>query len=203
MNKNDYCNLDTSYLLEVDQDIKKKFENNESNEKQKFINNTGSTTFSNGIILPNKNSSLKNNNVEVDSFLRIPANLYQNKTSVEMKKELDHNKCDLLYSNRMELHPVNKKKNVSIINDKPYIGAGRGIGDLDISEMIRTGQDTRRYNDQYREKQESHVIDRFHILDKDYQDPNHIVMDIPRGGVQTRKNKKLIDQTKKNFGFKY
>ena len=41
------------------------------------------------------------------------------------------------------------------------------------------------------------------ILDKDYQDPNHIVMDMPRGGVQTRKNKKLIDDAKNNFGFKY
>lgn len=203
MNKNDYCNLDTSYLLDVDQDVKKKFESNESNEKKKFINNSGSNTFSHGVILPDKNSSFKQTNVEVDSFLRYPPNLFQNKTSVELKKNLDHNKFDILYSNRMNTHPVNNDTNISIINDKPYIGAGRGIGDLDVSELVRTGQDTRRYNDQYREKQESNVIDRFHIIDKNYQDPNHIVMDIPRGGVQTRKNKKLIDETKKNYGFKY
>ena len=96
-----------------------------------------------------------------------------------------------------------QNKPMTIINDKPYIGAGRGIGDLDISEMIRTGQDTRRNNDIYREKQESSVTNRFHILDKDLQDPKNIVMDIPRGGVQTRKNKKLNDQIKSKINFKY
>lgn len=208
MNKNDYCSLNTSYLLNIDESEKKRFQNNESSEKQKYINNTDSKTFSNGIIFPNEKEK-KNTSVDVDSFLRYPPNLYQNKTSVELNKNLDHNKYDLLYSNRMQPDPIkkttnNKKSNISIINDKPYIGAGRGIGDLDVSELIRTGQDTRRYNDKYREKQESHIIDRFQILDKNYQDPKHIVMNIPRGGVQTRKNKKLIDQTKKgNFNFNY
>ena len=206
MNKNDYCSLDTSYLLNIDESEKKRFQNNESNEKQKYIDN--SKTFKNSIIFPNDNSKKTNTTVDVDSFLRYPPNLYQNKTSVELKQSLDHNKYDLLYSNRMEPDPQKKpntkKSNISIINDKPYIGAGRGIGDLDISELIRTGQDTRRYNDQYKEKQESHIIDRFQILDKNYQDPKHIVMDLPRGGVQTRKNKKLIDQAKKNnFNFNY
>ena len=36
MNKNDYCNLDISYLLEVNPEKK----DNESKEKQKYINNT-------------------------------------------------------------------------------------------------------------------------------------------------------------------
>ena len=75
----------------------------------------------------------------------------------------------------MESHPVNKKKNTSIINDKPYVGAGRGIGNLDISEMIRTGQDTRRYNDQYREKQESHVIDLMFAPYRPFQDQSLFV----------------------------
>jgi hypothetical protein len=200
MNKNDYCNLDSSYLLEVNQTEKQRFANNESSEKQKYINNNNSQTFSRGIIMPKKGDINNNDNIEIDSFLRYPPNLYQNKTSIELKSNLDHNKFDLLYSNQTKKQNIPKKnKNMAIINDKPYVGAGRGIGDLDISELIRTGQDTRRYNDEYKEKQESNIINRFDILDKDYQDPKNVIMDIPRGGIQTRKIKK----NKKPFGFKY
>ena len=213
MNKKDYCNLDNSYLLEIDQSEKQRFENNHTNEKQKFINNSGNKDISRGVILPNSKLEFKNNNVEMDSYLRYPPNLYQNKTSVELKSKLDHNKFDLLYSNRMQENPLPKEleerkrdkqsKPMTIINDKPYIGAGRGIGDLDISEMIRTGQDTRRNNDVYREQQESSVTHRFNYLDKNLQDPKNIVMEIPRGGVQTRKNKKLNEQIKSKINFKY
>ena len=201
MNKNDYCNLDSSYLLEVNPEDKKRFEANESKEKQKYINNTN---FSKDKFLPGiikSNDDYKNTNVEVDSFLRYPPNLYQNKTSVELKTSLDHKKYDLLYSNNLKKNPL-AKKNIAIINDKPYIGAGRGIGDLDVSELIRTGQDTRRYNDKFKEKQESNIIDRFQILDKNYQDPNHVIMEIPRGGIQTRKTKKNVNKND-GFSFKY
>lgn len=202
MNKNDYCNIDTSYLLEVNPEDKKRFEDNESKEKQKYINNTN---FSKDKFLPGvikSNDEYKNTNIEVDSFLRYPPNLHQNKTSIELKTNLDHKKYDLLYSNNLKKNPL-AKKNIAIINDKPYIGAGRGIGDLDVSELIRTGQDTRRYNDKFKEKQESNIIDRFQILDKNYQDPKHVIMEIPRGGIQTRKTKKNVNKKSDNFSFNY
>ena len=201
MNKNDYCNLDSSYLLEVNPEEKKRFEDNESKEKQKYINNT---SFSKDKYLPGvfkTTDQNKDTNVDVDSFLRYPPNLYHNKTSVELNKNLDPKKYDILYSNNLKKNPL-AKKNIAIINDKPYIGAGRGIGDLDVSELIRTGQDTRRYNDKFKEKQESNIIDRFKILDKNFQDPKNVIMEIPRGGIQTRKTKKNINKNDK-FNFNY
>ena len=89
------------------------------------------------------------------------------------------------------------------IYDEPYFTTAPS-GNIDVSELIRCGQDTRRMNDQFKEEQESTMIDRFHIIDKDFQNPNNIVMDLPRGGIQTRKNKKLVDMhDKKKINFNY
>jgi len=209
MNKKNYSNFNNDYLLNIDDNEKIRFENNESNEKKRYIDNSDSR---------NKNylnhNSNRNSSVDVDSFLRYPPNFYQNKTSVELNKKLDHEKYDVIYSNKasninlpkelQKKENKNKEKHFQIINDKPYIGAGRGIGNLDVSELIRCGQDTRRMNDQFKENQESTITNRFQILDKNFQDPKNIVMSIPRGGIQTRKTKKLNETKKKNnFKFNY
>ena len=39
----------------------------------------------------------------------------------------------------------------------------------------------------------------FQYLDKNFQDPNHIVMSMPRGGVQTRKQSQLQVDTMRTF----
>lgn len=207
--KKNYCPLNSGFSFGISDEEKKKFSKNDNNEKQKYIDNSDfrKKNISPGIFC-NKNNT-NSTDIDIDSFLRYAPNQYQNKTSIELKKELDHNNFGIAYSNKMKKKPIpkdfqNKKKNVAIINDKPYIGAGRGMGNIDISELIRCGQDTRRMNDQFKEKQESTIIDRFHIIDKDFQNPNNIVMDLPRGGIQTRKNKKLVDMhDKKKINFNY
>lgn len=74
------------------------------------------------------------------------------------------------------------------------IGAGRGFGNLEISNEIRNGDASRVDTKEYKEKRESKQIFeyQFQYLDKNYQDPSHIVMPIPRGGEITRKQNQLV-----------
>lgn len=74
--------------------------------------------------------------------------------------------------------------------------AGRGFGNLNISNDIRYGGSSRMDTKEFKEKQESRQMLDFHFqyLDKDYQNPNHIVMPIPRGGDMTRKQKSATNE---------
>jgi hypothetical protein len=99
---------------------------------------------------------------------------------------------------------INTSNNITndITNDKFYytnknIGAGRGFGNLEISNEIRNGDASRIDTKEYKEKRESEQIFeyQFQYLDKNYQDPSHIVMPIPRGGEITRKQNQLVINT--------
>ena len=74
--------------------------------------------------------------------------------------------------------------------------AGRGFGNLNISNDIRYGGSSRMDTKEFKENQESRQMLDFHFqyLDKDYQNPNHIVMPIPRGGDMTRKQKSATNE---------
>ncbi len=77
------------------------------------------------------------------------------------------------------------------------IGAGRGFGNLEISNEIRYGDASRANTKEYKEEKESKQIFeyQFQYLDKNFQDPEHIVMPIPRGGEITRKQNQLVINT--------
>jgi hypothetical protein len=70
---------------------------------------------------------------------------------------------------------------------------GRGFGNLNISNDIRNGDSSRSDTQEYREKRESQQIFdfQFSYLDRNFQDPRHIVMPIPRGGEPTRVQNQL------------
>jgi hypothetical protein len=93
--------------------------------------------------------------------------------------------------------------NIDIINEKAMVfsGAGRGFGNLTISNEIRHGDASRNNTKDYKEKQEGlQTFDyKFNYLDKNFQDPRHIVMSIPRGGVQTRKQSQLNVNNMRSF----
>ena len=107
------------------------------------------------------------------------------------------------------------------INDNFYytnknIGAGRGFGNLEVSNEIRYGDASRANTKEYKEEKESKQIFeyQFQYLDKNFQDPEHIVMPIPRGGEITRKQNQLVinnmrhnttnyDDTNKTIKFNY
>jgi hypothetical protein len=77
--------------------------------------------------------------------------------------------------------------------------AGKGIGNMTISNDFRNGNSTRTNTREHRETIESRQFFdyKFNYLDKNYQDPNHIVLPFPRGGDTTRRETKneQIDET--------
>lgn len=84
-----------------------------------------------------------------------------------------------------------KKKEIFYTNNKS-LEAGRGFGNLNISNDIRYGSSSRLDTKEFKEKQESRQMLDFHFqyLDNsiaaNYQDPNHIILPMPRGGDMTR-----------------
>jgi hypothetical protein len=64
----------------------------------------------------------------------------------------------------------------------PFMGHGRGRNDVDAETDIIQGISSRTD----RSKIGEWYVDRFEELDKDIQDPDHIVLPWPRGGIDTR-----------------
>ena len=174
----------------------KKVQGNE-NEKIKFSSN--SRAFNN----PDCKCESNDNPIDVESFLRNSYAQSKNKTSIQLSREFNPQSFNINYQDRKPIGNFSKKTMPRYFNDMPYTGPGRGMGDVSISDNTRFGVDTRRYNEEFRNINESTILDRFDFLDKDFQNPSNIVLPFPQGGVQTRDNKKLIKHTKKNFDFQY
>jgi hypothetical protein len=85
--------------------------------------------------------------------------------------------------------------------------AGRGFGNLNISNDIRYGSASRLDTKEYKEKQESKQMLDFHFqyLDKDYQNPANLILPMPRGGDMTRKQSRTVNISDKreNIEFEY
>ena len=81
---------------------------------------------------------------------------------------------------------------------------GRGFGNLNISNEIRNGDSSRQDTKEYRESREMmQMFDhQFSYLDRNFQDPNHIVMPIPRGGESTRSQNQLNIDTMRDSRLK-
>lgn len=97
---------------------------------------------------------------------------------------------------------TNDNASTNLPNDNFYytnknIGAGRGFGNLEVSNDIRYGDASRVNTKEYKEEKESKQTFeyQFQYLDKNFQDPKHIVMPIPRGGEITRKQNQLVINT--------
>jgi hypothetical protein len=113
---------------------------------------------------------------------------------------------------------LTKDKTPMINNNSNYgstFSAGRGFGNLNIANELR-GDSSRSDTKEYREFREAQEIasHKFSFLDRNFQDPSHIVMPIPRGGESTRKQnqlhidtmrnpKELVNNNKKKIEFKY
>ena len=85
------------------------------------------------------------------------------------------------------------------------VGPGHGFGNLEISNNIRNGNSSRVDNKEFKELRESsQLFDyQFQYLDRNFQDPDHIVMSIPRGGNTTREKTQLITNNIGNVKFDY
>jgi hypothetical protein len=94
---------------------------------------------------------------------------------------------------------INKKDKNYKTNDINFyytagaIGPGKGFGNMQVSNQMRFGIAGRTDTKEFKQSKESEqLIDfKYQYLNKNYQDPKHIVMSIPRGGASTRKQNQL------------
>ncbi len=84
------------------------------------------------------------------------------------------------------------------------VGPGHGFGNLEISNDIRNGNSSRTDSKEFKEiRESSQLFDyQFQYLDRNFQDPTHIVMPIPRGGNTTREKTQLfMNNSSINFNY--
>jgi len=97
--------------------------------------------------------------------------------------------------------------NINFYYNNSNIGPGKGFGNLDVSNHIYYSNSSRKDNKEFKENREGcQAFDyQFQYLDKNFQDPNHIVMPIPRGGVSTRDRTQLFTNInlEPKINFKY
>jgi len=131
----------------------------------------------------NIKSSYFNPNVEDETFLLQP------KLFSKKKSETDSNP------------PKVVKKNNAMYGN--HYGPGKGFGNLDVNNLIRNGDSTRSSNDNFNKNIESSINNRVDLINKNYQDPNHIILPFPRGGEITRKSNNFLNEEPKQYNFKY
>jgi len=135
---------------------------NKFNYKNKFNTNTN----------PSENSP---------GYYKIEKNKME---SIGIENKLQFNKHrDNKELNRMDFYYTNSA-----------VGPGHGFGNLEISNDIHYSNSSRIDTKEYKESRESsQLFDyQFQYLDRNFQDPNHIVLPIPRGGDTTRTKTQLF-----------
>jgi hypothetical protein len=104
------------------------------------------------------------------------------KTLLKLKDKMDPYDYDLNYTNEI------KKNNKEFTYFSPYNqGPGRGFGNLNIANDMRTGSSSRSETSDFKNFRESIVVDRFQYIDERYANPDNIVFPEARAGVNTRK----------------
>jgi hypothetical protein len=142
---------------------------------------------------------LKNYNInyDADNSLLKPIFNSREKNKIEMNNELNPTNFNLQYNNK-----INLKDTTNFYYSNQTIGAGRGFGNHDTSNDIHFGRSSRDDNMEWKQYKEGITIDRFEFIDKNIMNPKHIVMDdIPRGGVSTRKQLNVENDTKITFTY--
>lgn len=157
-------------------------------------------------IKPNKNFHNTNTIIQENNIrcIKEPQYFYKKKKVIDNNTTQESYNFD--YSNdKQEIKPLfnpyqnnNNKKNLDLTkiqNQKFTFNR-----DINVCSDLR-GNCSRLSNKQFNYEKESIENDRFQFLTKNFQDPNKIVMDFPRGGDTTRKTKNIkpSDGTNRNF----
>ena len=134
--------------------------------------------------------------IEDESFLIAPRINRRDKTQLKLENEFSPNNFEVIYKNCLK-KDTKDQKHIFYYATRD-IGAGRGFGNLAISNNIRLGDQGRNDNEkpESREQMEQKQVEnRWAIIDKDFQDPQHLLMPFPRGGESTRKQNTLNADT--------
>lgn len=163
------------------------YDNKPNNVRNKFITRDDPSVNVPGYwLIPHKKSDVIDN----ESELIARSFNSRDKLQVKLNDTISPDNYQLSYS-------VNKSDCPGEIPNFYYtnkdVGAGRGFGNLNISNQIRFSDQSRRDTKEYREVKEGEQMFeyQFQYLDRNYQDPKHLVMSIPRGGESTRKQNQL------------
>jgi hypothetical protein len=136
--------------------------------------------------------------IDNETNLLNPGIQTKDKTQLMLKKELNPSDYNIIWENGLKKY---KNDKTEFYYNNRDIGPGRGFGNLNISNEIRSGGASRNTTKEFKEKQEGQQLFEFQFqyLDKNYQNPNNIIMPIPRGGAQTRKQNQLSINTMRSF----
>ena len=174
---------------------------NKFNKKEKYINSN------------NKNYSIetpgywqydqKSSVIDNETFLRLPQLNNNQKTKLELKQNLDPENYQLPVSNSGKKESLN---NFYYPGFDPNLNRKRFMNP-EISNTIRLGDFTRVDTRTTKKEKESTLIDRWDFIDNRYQRLDHVVLPLPRGGEDTRKDPIPLNINKieedKDFIFNY
>jgi hypothetical protein len=187
-----YANFNDSF--ELSNDIK----NNTKeipNIKNKFITSDDHLSLSYGYY---NREDTKSNVIDNESSLITPAINKKEKVQMKLIDDLNPKNFNIQYTNNLKTEFC--EKNTGFYYTNKNTGAGRGFGNLLISNDIRNSNTSRHDTKKFKEvKEGQQFFDyQFEYLDRNFQDPSHIVMQIPRGGESTRKQNQLTVNTMRN-----
>jgi hypothetical protein len=126
--------------------------------------------------------------IDDETYLLTPPITSKDKMELALNSTISPNNYEVNYSDNLK-----KDSDLDTYFPTKFIGAGRGFGNLNIANDIRSGNASRKDFKEFKEiKEGEQMFDyQFQYLTRNIQDPNHIVMPIPRGGESTRKQNQL------------
>lgn len=162
--------------------------------KTKFIDKKNITNFTPGYWIYNDEK-----NIDSENKLLKSNGISKDKTNIILKSKFKPDDYNILYSNK-NISNNNNNEYYSNINNQP----GRGFGNLNISNDIRNSNSSRYDNKDYKQNIEAQQFFdyQFDYLNKNFQNPDNIILPFPRGGIFTRKtinNNNIVKNTKLNF----
>jgi hypothetical protein len=125
--------------------------------------------------------NINQHEINQDTFLR-PSYVDQDTSGISRESHMDTCYKIVLPGGRNNSCYTDEYLNTSFYLTVPYMGSGAGQGNVSLESEMKDGQLTR-----FKQKKTGgEPLDRFFDLDRDIQDPGHIVLPFPRGGVDTR-----------------
>lgn len=176
-----------------------KFKSDKLNKKERFFNTDNKNYFCDtpGFWKYEKKWDV----IDAESNLITPGVGTRQKTQIQMNDTIHPNNYAVPVQNKIQ-----KESDEKVYFTGYDTGPGRGFGNLTISNNIRIGDFTRTETRNFKAKKESEIVERWQFIDNRFQNPNNLVMPIPRGGESTRKNSEepfIIQPVQREFKFKY
>jgi hypothetical protein len=126
--------------------------------------------------------------IDDESKLLTPQITSKDKIQMKLNDDITPTNYNINYSDNLKID-----SELDTYFPTKFVGAGRGFGNLNVSTDIRNGDSSRKDTKDYKlSKEGEQLFDyQFQYLTRNIQDPNHLIMEIPRGGEMTRRQNQL------------